>query len=134
MLAYSRLGISTPVLLVLVPLALVGIGGGFFRPANQVTVYADVDRKDYGALSAMITSLGTLAGALGTSLTIAVTESRASSDDPVAFAEAIRFTFTALLPLLLVSVFVSLIGRSVTKRRTEDDAASAPADTQAGRR
>lgn len=123
-LAYSRLGLTTPVLLVLVPLALVGIGGGFFRPANQVTVYADVDRRDYGALSAMITSLGTLAGALGTTLTIAVTESRGSSNDPIAFAEAIRFTFTALLPLLLVSVFVSLARR--TKPRVEEPVASSP--------
>ena len=109
--AYTRLGIDSPALYVVVPLALVGVGSGFLRPASQVVVYAGVDRRDYGALSAMLASIGTLAGNLGTTLTIAVTESKASVSNPAAFADAVRFTFALLLPLLLLSVVVSLAGR-----------------------
>jgi hypothetical protein len=117
---YSRLGVSTPVLFVVLPLVLIGLGGGFFRPANQVSVFANIEPRDYGALSATLTSLGTLAGVLGTTITVAVTDSRAGSNDPVAFAEAIRFTFTAMIPLLVISIFVSLLGRSSATRKDED--------------
>ena len=124
---FSRLGLTTPALFLIVPLVLIGLGGGFFRPANQVSVYADVDRRDYGSLSAMLTSLGTLAGGLGTTVTVAVTESRASSNDPVAFSEAIRFTFSALLPLLALAVFVSLAGRSPARQPGPAGGGEAPA-------
>jgi EmrB/QacA subfamily drug resistance transporter len=126
-LLYSRLGVSTPALFVIVPLVLVGLGGGFFRPANQVAVFAGVDRRDFGALSAMLTSVGTLAGALGTTITVAMTESRGSTDDPVAFTDAIQFTFTALLPLLALSVLVSLAGRSSPRPEATPVGPAAPA-------
>jgi MFS family permease len=122
-LLYAQLGVSTPALFVVVPLVLVGLGGGFFRPANQVAVYADIDRRDFGALSAMLTSVGTLAGVLGTTIIVAVTESRAPSDNPTAFTEALQFTFTALLPLLALSAIVSLAGRS--PRKAEEPAVAA---------
>jgi hypothetical protein len=131
---YSRLGIDTPLLLIIIPLSLVGLGGGFFRPANQVAVYADADKKDYGGLTAMLVLIGSLAGTLGTTITVAINESRVTGDDPVAFADAQSFTFTALIPLLIASVFVSLIGRSVLKKTPEGDAGAAPADTPAARR
>jgi MFS family permease len=132
---FSRLGLTTPALFLIVPLVLIGLGGGLFRPANQVSVYADVDRRDYGSLSAMLTSLGTLAGGLGTTITVAVTESRASSNDPVAFSEAIRFTFSALLPLLALAVVVSLAGRAPARQpgpAGRDGPAPVPAES-AGR-
>jgi MFS family permease len=109
--AYLQLGVDSRALYVVVPLVLVGVGSGFLRPASQVVVYAGVDRRDYGALSAMLASVGTLAGNLGTTMTIAITESRASVNDPSGFADAVRFTFALLLPLLLLSVVVSLEGR-----------------------
>ena len=43
-LVFARLGTGTAPLLVLVPLALIGFGGGLFRPANQVAVFAGVER------------------------------------------------------------------------------------------
>ena len=50
-----------------------------------------------------------------------IKESRASSDDPVAFTEAQGLTFMVLLPLLAASIVVSLIGRK--KRRPGEPAA-----------
>lgn len=127
-LFYSRLGVESPLPLIIIPLSLVGLGGGFFRPANQVAVYADADRKDYGGLTAMLVLIGSLAGTLGTTITVAINESRASGDDPIAFADAQRFTFTALVPLLAASVLVSVIGRSTSKPRAEGEGATAPAE------
>jgi EmrB/QacA subfamily drug resistance transporter len=125
---YAQLGVDTALLFVVVPLVLLGVGGGFFRPANQVAVYASAERTDYGALTAMLVLLQSLAGTLGATLTIALTESRTKgSDDPAAFTEAQQFTFTALLPLLLASVFVSLIGRSTAKKEPEPASAATSA-------
>ena len=111
-LAYSRLGVSSPALYVILPLALIGIGGGFFRPANQVAVFARVNQREYGSLSAMLQSLGALASTLGATITVALNESHGPSDDAAGFASAQQSTFTALLPLLLVAAIVSLIGRN----------------------
>ena len=108
---YARLGVGTPVALVVLPLVLVGVGGGLFRPANQVAVFATMEARHYGSLSAMLSSLGALAGTLGATITVAINESRSSVTDHAAFASAQQFTFTTLLPLLLIAVFVSLIGR-----------------------
>jgi EmrB/QacA subfamily drug resistance transporter len=108
---YARLGVGTPVAFVLLPLILVGVGGGLFRPANQVAVFATMEPRHFGSLSAMLSSLGALAGTLGATITVAINESRSSVTDHAAFASAQQFTFTTLLPLLLIAVFVSLIGR-----------------------
>jgi EmrB/QacA subfamily drug resistance transporter len=121
---YARFGVETAAVAVILPLVLVGVGGGLLRPASQVAVYADVARSNYGSLAAMIASISTLAGALGTTMTIASTESRASVNNPAAFAEAIRFTFTLLLPLLAASVFVSLARRGARR----DDHVAPPAE------
>jgi hypothetical protein len=77
----------------------------------------------------MLVLLQSLAGTLGATISIALTESRTKgSDDPAVFTEAQQFTFTALLPLLLASVFVSLIGRSTAKKEPEpEEVTSAPA-------
>jgi len=114
---YSRLGLTTPVLVVVPPLVLIGLGGGFFRPANQVAVYGSVPANDYGGLSAMISSLGSLAGTLGTTVMVAVNETRTKGNEPAALASAQQFTFRTLLPLLAVSVVVSLLGKSTARRR-----------------
>jgi MFS family permease len=119
-LFYSRLGVDTALLFIIVPLSLVGIGGGFFRPANQVAVYASVDQRDYGAITAMIVLIGSLAGTLGTTISVALSESRLTGGDPQAFADAQQFTFTALVPLLLAAVLVSLIGRSSKRPQTQE--------------
>jgi EmrB/QacA subfamily drug resistance transporter len=113
---YTRLGTDTSIVYMIVALSLVGFGGGFFRPANQVAVYADVAASDYGGLTAMLVLVQSLAGTLGTTITVAITESRASSNNPAAFTEAQSFTFMLLLPLLAASVIVSLLGRSPRKK------------------
>jgi EmrB/QacA subfamily drug resistance transporter len=114
---YSRLGLTTPLLLVVPPLVLIGVGGGFFRPANQVAVYGSVPANDFGGLSAMISSLASLAGTLGTTVMVAVNETRTKGNDPAELASAQQFTFRTLLPLLAVSVFVSLLGKATARRK-----------------
>ena len=108
---YSRLGVGSPALLVIVPLALIGLGGAFLRPANQVAVYATVEREQYGSLSAILTALGALAGALGATVTVALHESRGLDTGPEAFASGQQFTFAVLIPIMALSVLVSLLGR-----------------------
>src|SRR4029079_5176316 len=115
-LVYTRLGVETSIVYMIVALALVGFGGGFFRPANQVAVYADVTATDYGSLTAMLVLIQSLAGTLGTTITVAISESRASSNDPVAFTEAQSFTFMLLLTLLVASVVISMLARSPRKK------------------
>lgn len=122
-LAYVQLDVDSPVLWIVIPLALVGFGAGFFRPANQVAVYASIDRKDYGSLSAMLISFTSLSGTLGTTITVAISDSRAPGGDPVEFVAAQSFAFTLLLPLLFVSAFISLLGR---KKREDNDASVGP--------
>jgi EmrB/QacA subfamily drug resistance transporter len=122
-LIYARLGIEGPLLLAVVALVLVGLGAGFFRPANQVAVYADADRADYGALTAMLVLLQSLAGTLGTTILIAISESRAAEDTAEAFTDGQQFAFTLLIPLLAASVVVSFLGR--TRRRQPEPAVSA---------
>ncbi len=117
-LIYSRLGVDSSLLPVVLALILVGLGASLFRPANQVAVYAQTERHDFGALAAMLVLIQSLAGTLGTTIAVAANETRARGDDPANFVEGQRFTFTALLPLLLLSVVVSFLGRT-TSRRTK---------------
>ena len=111
---YSRLGVGTPALLVVIPLFLIGLGGAFLRPANQVAVYATVEREQYGALSALLTALGALAGALGATVTVALHETHAANSSAAEFARGQQFTFMVLIPLMMISVAVSLLGRPRT--------------------
>ena len=118
-LIYSRLGIEGPLLMVVAALVLVGLGAGFFRPANQVAVYANADRADYGALTAMLVLTQSLAGTLGTTILIAISESRSAEDTPEAFTDGQQFAFMLLIPLLVASVIVSFMGR--TKRKGAEE-------------
>jgi predicted MFS family arabinose efflux permease len=121
-LMYAQLGVEGPLLLAVAALVLVGLGAGFFRPANQVAVYANADRADYGALTAMLVLIQSLAGTLGTTILIAVSESRAAADTARAFTDGQRFAFTLLIPLLAASVIVSFLGR--TRRKQPEPVAS----------
>jgi EmrB/QacA subfamily drug resistance transporter len=108
---YSRLGVDESLLPVVAALILIGLGASLFRPANQVAVYAETERRDFGALAAMLVLIQSLAGTLGTTIAVAANETRARGDTPANFVEGQRFTFTVLLPLLVVSVLVSFLGR-----------------------
>ncbi|HEU0075766.1 MAG TPA: MFS transporter [Dehalococcoidia bacterium] len=127
-LIYSRLGVEASLVWVVVALSLIGLGAGFFRPANQVAVYAQVEQRDYGAISAMLVLLQSLAGTMGTTIAVAINESRSSANDARSFTEGQQFAFTTLLPLLVISIFVSLFARKLDRpsRRAPVVAAEAP--------
>jgi EmrB/QacA subfamily drug resistance transporter len=128
-LIYSRLGIEASIIMVVAALLLVGLGAGFFRPANQVAVYAQVDQRDYGAIAAMLVLLQSLAGTFGTTIAVAINESRSAADDARSFTEGQQFAFTALLPLIVLSVFAALLARKLERH---GKAEAVTADTAAG--
>ena len=99
-------------------LVLVGLGAGFFRPANQVSVYADADHADYGAVTAMLVLTQSLAGTLGTTVLIAISESRSAQDTPAAFTDGQHFAFMLLIPLLIASVATAFASK-LRRRQTE---------------
>jgi EmrB/QacA subfamily drug resistance transporter len=107
---YAQLTASTAPLLVLVPLILAGAAGGISRPANQVVAYQSVTRDEYGSLAGMLNSASMLAGTLGTTITVAISDSLMQGTGAASFAEAQSQTFMLLLPLLLLGVAVSLLG------------------------
>jgi len=108
--AYGRMGIATAPLLILVPLVLTGAAGGLSRPATQVAAFATVRPEDFGSVSAMQTSLMMLAGTLGTTVTVATSDSVSDGSGAASFVSAQQTAFLALVPLLLVGLAVSVIG------------------------
>jgi EmrB/QacA subfamily drug resistance transporter len=130
-LIYSRLGTEASLVFVVIALVLVGLGAGFFRPANQVAVYAQADQRDYGAIAAMLVLLQSLAGTLGTTIAVAINESRAAADDARSFTEGQQFAFSTLIPLLIASVAISLFAHKLDRpaRKTEPATAAGAADS-----
>lgn len=115
---YARLDSGSIYLLVILALALIGLGIGFFMPANQKIAFSSVAGEHYGILSAMLSSLGSAAGTLGTTIAVALIEATLSgreTQDPASFAPAQQFAFSALLPLAALALLVSLGERSGRK-------------------
>jgi EmrB/QacA subfamily drug resistance transporter len=111
---YSGLRTDSTTVSVVVALLLVGIGTGFFMPANQKAAFSSVGHEQYGILSAMLTSFGTATGTLGTTITVALIAgiiAGKQTPDPAEFAAAQHFAFSALVPLAAVGVLISLAGR-----------------------
>jgi MFS family permease len=108
-LIYAQMDASTADLLVIVPLILTGVALGVFRPANQVAAFANVRREDFGSISAMQTSLMMLAGTLGTTVAVAISDSVAQGADAASFAAAQQTTFLVLTPLLLIGVAAAVV-------------------------
>jgi MFS family permease len=109
--AYSRLGSGSRIILVAAVLALLGAGVGLFTPANQKVAFAAVSQEDYGVLGAMLSSLGTAAGTIGTTLTVALMEIDGGRDlwtEGAVFADAQQFAFQWLAVAGLVGVGASL--------------------------
>jgi MFS family permease len=117
--AYSRLAVDTEITTVAAVLALLGAGIGLFTPANQKSAFAAVDQGDYGVLAAMLSSFGTAAGTIGTTLTVALMEIEGGRELWVAavYAEAQRFAFTWLS--LIGAVGVAVILRFVPTRTSK---------------
>lgn len=112
---YARLGVGSTMIGTVLALSVLGAGIGLFVPANEKLAFAAVPGKDYGMLSAMLTSFQTGSGALGTALAVALAEaSRKGSviEDAAGFASAQQFAFTSLLPLAALAVLVTLAVRS----------------------
>jgi EmrB/QacA subfamily drug resistance transporter len=111
---YARLAEDSTLVWIVLVLSILGAGIGLFVPANEKAAFATVPSRDYGMLSAMLTAFGTGAGALGTTIAVALTEaSRQSrlSIDPAGFAYDQQFAFSSLLPLAAVAVVVTILGK-----------------------
>jgi EmrB/QacA subfamily drug resistance transporter len=112
---YGRLGVISTMAWSVLVLSLLGAGIGLFVPANEKMAFASVPSRDYGMLSALLTSLGTGSGALGTAVAVALAEAvrqEAVVEEAVGFAHGQQFAFSALLPLAALAVLVTLAGRS----------------------
>lgn len=110
---YARLGTSTHYLWVVASLALIGLGIGFFIPANQRAAFAAVGPEHYGIVSAMLASFSAGSGTLGVTVAVAIIEATMAGkgfDDLAAFAAAQQFAFLALLPFAGAAIVVSLAG------------------------
>lgn len=115
---YSRLGTASNRPSVVLVLALLGAGIGVFTPANQKIAFASVRQEDYGILAAMLSSFGTAAGTIGTTLTVALMELRGGTSlwrDIHALASAQQFAFACLLPIGLLALGIAITGRRVNK-------------------
>jgi len=109
--SYSFLGTDSDMVGVALVLALLGAGVGFFTPANQKAAFAAVLQDDYGVLGAMLSSFGTAAGTIGTTMTVALMELDGGSDlwtNAAAYAGAQQFAFKWLVLVGCVGIAVSL--------------------------
>jgi hypothetical protein len=108
------LGIASEFFTVAAALALIGAGVGCFTPANQKVAFASVGREDYGVLAAMLSSFGTAAGTLGTTITVALMEMDSGGklwDTKETFSSAQQFAFAWLLPVGLIALFIAFRGQ-----------------------
>ena len=107
---YSRLKTDSDYRLVLAALICVGAGIGIFTPANQTVAFAAVRQEDYGVLAAMLSSFGTAAGTIGTTIAVALMEIDGGQKlwtEPGIFAGAQQFAFACLLPIGIVALIVA---------------------------
>ena len=113
-LIYSRLGVGSNYFWVVSAFALIGVGTGFFTPANQRQAFSTVSGEHYGIISAMLSVFSRGAGTIGIAFAVALLQGTMSGkavQDPVAYTNAQQFAFTSLLPFAILAVFVCLAGR-----------------------
>lgn len=119
---YSSLGIDSPWLLVALALVLIGTGIGVFTPANQKLAYASVNQQDYGVVAAMLSSLGTAAGTIGTTMVVALMEVRGGSRlwiEAAAFTGAQQYAFMWLVLVGAIGIAAGLRNQMRTKRNSK---------------
>lgn len=112
---YAQLDQDSSLFTAMVAFAVIGLGAGIFAPSNQAAIFATVGREHYGALAAILISLGTGAGTIGTTIMVAITEGSLEGRralDPAGFVDAQQLAFTLLIPLVAAATFVSLVGRT----------------------
>lgn len=96
---YALLGTDNSLIRAAAVLAVIGFGVGIFTPANQKSAFAAIEREDYGVLAAMLSSFGTAAGTIGTTLTVALMEMAVGDDvwsEPAVFAAGQSLAFAYL--------------------------------------
>ena len=112
---YACLGVDSHFAVVGAVLALLGAGVGFFIPANQKIAFASVAKEDYGVLAAMLSTFGTAAGTIGTTIAVALMEMAGGGElwtSQAVFAGAQQFAFAWLVPIGLVAIVISLRARA----------------------
>lgn len=112
---YATLDVFSGLPGVVAVLALLGLGVGCFTPANQKVVFASVRQQDYGVLAAMLSSFGTAAGTVGTTIAVALMEISGGRNlwtQPAALSSAQQFAFAWLVPVGLLAVMIGIVGRS----------------------
>jgi len=108
---YACLGVDSHFAAVSVVLGLLGTGVGFFAPANQKVAFASVAKDDYGVLAAMLSSFGTAAGTIGTTITVALMEMSGGGalwSSKAVLAGAQQFAFACLVPVGLLAIVISM--------------------------
>lgn len=109
-LVYAGLQEGSSPAMVLLALALVGIGVGVCLPANQRTAFALAPKEHYGVTGGMLSACGPGAGALGIGLVVALMEGTITGG-PAGFVAAQRIAMLTLLPLPLLGVGLVVMGR-----------------------
>jgi EmrB/QacA subfamily drug resistance transporter len=120
---YASLGVDSHFALVGAVLGLLGIGVGFFTPANQKVAFALVAKDDYGVLAAMLSSFGTAAGTIGTTIAVALMELNGEGDlwsSKAVFAGAQQFAFACLVPIGLVAIVISMRAKAAVLKVSRD--------------
>jgi EmrB/QacA subfamily drug resistance transporter len=117
---YSGLETDRNLLYVIGALAAVGTGLGIFTPANQKVAFASVQQDDYGVLAAILSSFGTAAGTVGTTMAVALMELRGGQRlwaEPTLFASAQQFAFSCLAPIGLLALLIACLSRDAGSHR-----------------
>ena len=111
---YSGLETHRNLVYVIGALATVGAGIGIFTPANQKVAFGSVKQDDYGVLAAILSSFGTAAGTIGTTMAVALMEVRGGQGlwtEPALFASAQHFAFSCLAPVGLIALLIAYMSR-----------------------
>ena len=90
-----------------------------------------LDQLDQAITTKQVVALGALAGSLGSTVTVALHESRDSGAGAAAFVHGQQFTFAVLIPIVAVSAALSLLGRSRPDQQEQRPAISAAPASEA---
>jgi len=82
--------------------------------------FASVQQDDYAVLAAILSSFGTAAGTIGTTMAVALMELRGGQRlwaEPVVFASAQHFAFSCLAPIGLLALLIAYLSRTADSHR-----------------
>lgn len=122
---YAQLGDGTGYPLVALAMVLLGISGGLFVPANQRAAFTGMAPQHFGTVSAILAVLSTAAGAIGTTVAVAIQQGRVGPD--TTFAEAQQFTFMLMVPTMILAALIVLVVRPAKEPQTAEATAESTA-------